>query len=56
MYDGGVPPYLKFGIIFDIFWYILLYFPASGVLPIDSSRREDQNPPGEIEIGDFRDF
>ena len=44
------------GLKSDLFCTILLYFRPSGILPIDSSRREDQNPPGEMKIGDFCDF
>ena len=36
-----------------LFWFILLYFRASGVLPIDPVRRELQNAIGEVGIGDF---
>ena len=32
------------------------YFRASGVSPIDSSRRELQKAIGEMKIGDFFDF
>ena len=45
--------WLYFG---GIFGSILLYFRASGMLPIDSSRRELQSPIGKIEIGDFSVF
>ena len=41
---------------FELGTFKNLYFRASGVLPIDSSRRELQNTIGEIEIGDFFDF
>ena len=53
---GGSPPIFKNGVIFGLFWPILLYFQASGMSPIDPVRRELQNAIGEIEIGDFFDF
>ena len=43
-------------VFFGLFWSILLYFRPSGMLPIDSSRRELQNAIGEIKIGDFCTF
>ena len=40
----------------DLFWLILLYFRPSGISPIDSSRRELQNPLIKMKIGDFFNF
>ena len=55
-HGGGSPPIFKNGVIFGHFWPILLYFQASGISPIDSSRRELQFPLIKMKIGDFFDF